>query len=124
MKYLNLFFFKKAQLWVRSGKFKEWYTKNRSEKSLFFNEIPLENTVTKFPLDYVEREENQTRLTQGLKDRKEYTVFFSLNYFDLSANVILSIVFPGLSHLTETFIKCNSAEFSQLKLKQFLNILS
>ena len=59
--------------------------------------------------------EKPVSLLPPLKDRKEYTAFFSLNYLDLSANVILNIVFPALSHLTETFIKCNSAEFSQLK---------
>ena len=48
IKYLNLFF-KKAQLFIRSGKFKECNAKNKIEKSPFFNEISLEYKETKLP---------------------------------------------------------------------------
>ena len=48
MKYL--YFFKKAQLQVRVGKFKEWNAKNRIEKSSFFNEIFTEYKEKKNPI--------------------------------------------------------------------------
>ena len=65
MKYLFYFiFFKKAHLYVRGGKFKEWNAKNRNKKSSFFNAISLEYKATKFPQDYMEREKSQTCLTR------------------------------------------------------------
>ena len=48
-------FFKKEQLQVRCGKFKEWNAKNRTEKTSFINEISLEYKATKLPQDYMER---------------------------------------------------------------------
>ena len=59
-------FFKKAQLYIRGGKFKEWNVRNRIEKSSFFNEISSEYKATKLPYDYMEREESQTCLTDSL----------------------------------------------------------
>ena len=56
----KIYFFKKAQLQVRFGKFKEWNAKNRIEKSSFFNKISLEYKETKLPYDYIKRRKSQT----------------------------------------------------------------
>ena len=64
MKYL--YFFKKAQLQVRRGDFKEWNAKNRVEKSSFFNEISLEYKESKLSQDYMERRKSQTSPTETL----------------------------------------------------------
>ena len=52
---LKCIFFKKAELQIRRGKFKEWNEKHRTEKSSFYNEISLEYKETKLPQDYMER---------------------------------------------------------------------
>ena len=41
--------------------------KTELKKFSFFNEISLEYKATKLPQDYMEREESQISLTEGLK---------------------------------------------------------
>ena len=46
--------------------------KTELKKSSFFNEISLEYKATKFPQNYMEWEESQIPLTEGLKDTSNF----------------------------------------------------
>ena len=90
--------------------FKEQNAKNRIEKSSFFNEIFLENKALKLPKDYMEREESQTCLIEGLK------LFYNIQNENLKPKPILKSNLTFSSIFPKSFLFVNAKKLQLFKL--------